>query len=76
RELAGAQAKAWTDGWVREETLGPLYGIPVTLKELIATKGQPVPSGTRSVELKPADADAPAAARLREDGAVIFAKTT
>ncbi|MGO7624464.1 amidase family protein, partial [Rhizobium ruizarguesonis] len=41
-----------------------------------ATKGQPVPLGTRAGELKPAEADAPAAARLREDGAVICAKTT
>lgn len=56
--------------------MGPLDGIPVTLKELIATKGQPVPLGTRAMELKLADADAPVAARLREDGAVIFAKTT
>ncbi len=56
--------------------LGPLDGVPVTLKELIATKGQPVPLGTRATELVPVAADAPVAARLREDGAVIFAKTT
>lgn len=75
-ESARAQAKASTERWAKGETLGALDGIPVTLKELIATKGQPVPLGTRAVELKPAEADAPAAARLREDGAVIFAKTT
>lgn len=75
-EAARAQAKASTERWATEQTLGALDGIPVTLKELIATKGQPVPFGTRAVELKPAEADAPAAARLREDGAVIFAKTT
>ncbi|MBX5167402.1 MULTISPECIES: amidase [unclassified Rhizobium] len=75
-EAARALAKASTERWAKGETLGILDGIPVTLKELIATKGQPVPLGTKAVELKPADADAPAAARLREDGAVIFAKTT
>ncbi|WP_018899173.1 amidase [Rhizobium sp. 2MFCol3.1] len=75
-EAARAQAKASTERWAKGETLGPLDGIPVTLKELIATKGQPVPLGTRAVELTPALDDAPIAARMREDGAIIFAKTT
>jgi aspartyl-tRNA(Asn)/glutamyl-tRNA(Gln) amidotransferase subunit A len=75
-EAARKQARASTDRWMKGETLGVLDGVPVTLKELIATKGQPVPLGTRAVELKPASEDAPVAARLREDGAVIFAKTT
>ena len=75
-EAARKQAQASSDRWMKGGTLGPLDGIPATLKELIATKGQPVPLGTRAVELVPATEDAPAAARLREDGAVIFAKTT
>ncbi|MBB3396602.1 amidase [Rhizobium sp. BK060] len=75
-EAARKQAQASTDRWMKGGTLGPLDGIPATLKELIATKGQPVPLGTRAVDLVPATEDAPAAARLREDGAVIFAKTT
>jgi len=75
-ESARAQAKASTERWARGETLGPLDGIPVTLKELIATEGQPVPLGTAAIELTPAMADAPIAARMKEDGAVIFAKTT
>ncbi|MCK8778952.1 amidase [Rhizobium sp. NTR19] len=75
-ESARQQAAASTDRWMKGETLGLLDGIPVTLKELIATKGDPVPLGTAAVELVPAAEDAPAAARLREDGAVIFAKTT
>ncbi|MDR6664795.1 amidase [Rhizobium sp. 1399] len=75
-QAAREQAKASSERWMKGGTLGPLDGIPVTLKELIATKGQPVPLGTKAIELKPAEADAPAAARLREDGAIIFAKTT
>jgi aspartyl-tRNA(Asn)/glutamyl-tRNA(Gln) amidotransferase subunit A len=75
-DAARAQARASTERWAKGETLGPLDGIPVTLKELIATKGQPVPLGTRAVELAPALDDAPIAARMREDGAIIFAKTT
>ena len=73
---ARKQAAASTARWAKGAPLGPLDGIPVTLKELIATKGQPVPLGTAAVELVPATEDAPIAARMREDGAVIFAKTT
>lgn len=75
-QSAREQAKASTERWLRDEPLGPLDGIPVSLKELIATKGQPVPLGTAAVELLPAEEDAPIAARMKEDGAVIFAKTT
>ena len=55
---------------------GTLDGVPVTIKDNIATKGQPIPLGAASVKLIPAEKDAPPAARLREFGAIIFAKTT
>ena len=61
--------------WRRGEARA-LEGVPVTIKENIATKGVPVPLGTAARELAAAPADAPAAARLREAGAVILAKTT
>ena len=51
-------------------------GVPVTLKENIATRGTPVPLGTAATALLPAAEDAPPAARLREAGAVIVCKTT
>ncbi|WP_028745558.1 amidase [Rhizobium mesoamericanum] len=75
-EATRTQAQASTERWMRGTTVGILDGIPATLKELIATKGQPVPLGTSATELAPATEDAPAAARLREDGALLFAKTT
>ncbi|GAA0624604.1 amidase [Kribbella sandramycini] len=57
-------------------TAGALDGVPATVKENIATRGTPVPQGTAATELVPALEDAPAAARLRAAGAVIFSKTT
>lgn len=75
-ESARQQAAASAERWMRGETLGVLDGIPLSLKELIATKGEPVPLGTKAVDLVPAAEDAPIAARCREEGAVIFAKTT
>jgi len=73
---ARAIAKASTDRWQKGEPMGTLDGVPVTIKDNIATKGQPVPLGAASVKLVPAEKDAPPAARLREAGAVIFSKTT
>src|SRR6059058_5213879 len=75
-DSARAAAKASTDRWQRGEPTGTLDGIPVTIKDNIATKGQPIPLGAASVKLVPAEKDAPPAARLRESGAIIFAKTT
>ena len=60
----------------RASRSGALDGVPVTIKDNIATKGVPVPLGAASMPLVPAERDAPPAARLREAGAVIFSKTT
>ena len=73
---ARATAKASTDRWNKGEPTGLVDGVPVTIKDNIATKGVPVPLGAASVKLVPAPVDAPPAARLREAGAVIFSKTT
>jgi aspartyl-tRNA(Asn)/glutamyl-tRNA(Gln) amidotransferase subunit A len=71
--LAGARAAE--DRWMRCDAR-PLEGVPVTIKENIATQGTPVPLGTAASRLDLACEDAPPAARLREAGAIIFAKTT
>jgi aspartyl-tRNA(Asn)/glutamyl-tRNA(Gln) amidotransferase subunit A len=75
-EGARVSAKASTERWHRNEPIGLLDGVPVTIKDNIATKGVPVPLGAASVKLEPSPVDAPPAARLREAGAVIFSKTT
>ena len=75
-EGARTAAAAATERWGKGIPIGRLDGVPVTIKELIATKGVPVPKGTAATVLTPAAEDAPVAARLREDGAIIFAKTT
>jgi aspartyl-tRNA(Asn)/glutamyl-tRNA(Gln) amidotransferase subunit A len=75
-EAALEQARASEARWRRGEPLGPLDGVPTTIKENIATRGDPMPAGTAAVELRPAATDAPPAARLKEAGAVIVSKTT
>jgi aspartyl-tRNA(Asn)/glutamyl-tRNA(Gln) amidotransferase subunit A len=75
-EGAMAQAEASQARWLKGVPIGTLDGVPVTVKENIATRGVPVPLGTAATTLVPAAADAPPAARLREAGAVLLAKTT
>jgi aspartyl-tRNA(Asn)/glutamyl-tRNA(Gln) amidotransferase subunit A len=73
---ARAAAEQSTQRWLRGEPAGPVDGVPVSVKENIATRGVPVPLGSAATPLNPAERDAPAAARLRESGAVLYGKTT
>ena len=75
-ELALAQARASEARWLKAAPCGLLDGVPVTLKDNIATRGDPTPLGTAATALTPAAQDAPPAARLREAGAVVLCKTT
>jgi Asp-tRNA(Asn)/Glu-tRNA(Gln) amidotransferase A subunit family amidase len=70
------EARAAEERWMRNDPKGPLDGVPTTVKDNIATKGEPVPLGTAASDPTPAAEDAPPAARLREAGAILFAKTT
>jgi len=75
-ERALKEARASEARWARAEPIGPLDGVPATVKDNIATKGEPKPVGTAAEDLSPQKADAPPAQRLREAGAIIFTKTT
>ena len=75
-EQALEQARASTARWQRGVPCGPLDGVPGTLKENIATAGDPMPSGTAASTAPLAAQDAPPAARLREAGLVRISKTT
>ncbi|MBL8328853.1 MAG: amidase [Rubrivivax sp.] len=71
-----AAARASQQRWHAGRPLSRLDGVPCTIKENIATRGVPVPLGCAATVLQPAAADAPPAARLREAGCVLLAKTT
>lgn len=70
------QAAASEARWAKGVPVGKLDGIPVSVKEMIATRGVPRPLGTAAGDMTPAAADAPPAARVREAGAIIWGKTT
>ncbi len=71
-----AQAEASEQSWRAGAPQGPLDGIPVTIKEMIATEGVPNPLGTAAGDMTPEARDAPPVARLREAGAIVIGKTT
>jgi aspartyl-tRNA(Asn)/glutamyl-tRNA(Gln) amidotransferase subunit A len=63
--------------WLAGQPKGLLDGVPVSIKDIILTKGWPTLRGSKTVDPKgPWNDDAPASARLREHGAVLLGKTT
>ena len=62
--------------WRRGAPLGPLDGIPITIKDTIWVAGWPTRSGSRTTTNAASAEDAPAVARVREAGAIILGKTT
>ena len=75
-EDALATATAAEARWRGGAPLSALDGVPITIKDNIATKGVPTPVGTAAGDMTPSTADAPPAARVREAGCVILGKTT
>ena len=71
-----AMARESEARWAAGAPRSALDGVPVTIKENIATRGVAMPLGSAATELVPASEDAPPAARLREAGAVFIARTT
>src|SRR2546421_12201648 len=51
-----AQATSSERRWRAGEPLSPLDGVPITIKDNIATKGVPTPLGTRPGDMTPAAA--------------------
>jgi Asp-tRNA(Asn)/Glu-tRNA(Gln) amidotransferase A subunit family amidase len=73
RTAALASAGRWATG----RPLGPMDGLPVTIKDSVNAVGMPWRHGcAANAELSDATTDSPPAARLKEAGAVIVGKTT
>jgi aspartyl-tRNA(Asn)/glutamyl-tRNA(Gln) amidotransferase subunit A len=74
-ELSRKEAAASEQRWSAGDPLGPIDGVPVTLKENLAREGVPLAYGTAGVEPVMPEADAPVTARVRESGGVILGST-
>ena len=74
-EAARAQARRAEDAVQRGRALGPLLGVPVTLKSCIDVAGWPCPAGSLSRKDYVAAADSTLASRLRAAGAIVLGNT-
>lgn len=71
---ARASEKRWKKGGKR---LSDIDGVPVTVKDMVLTKGMPTRMGSLTTDPDgPWNADAPSSQRLREAGVVFLGKTT
>ncbi len=70
-----ATADAADAARARGDALGPLHGVPVTIKINTDQKGHPTDNGVVALKDFMATADAPVVANLRHAGAVIVGRT-
>jgi Asp-tRNA(Asn)/Glu-tRNA(Gln) amidotransferase A subunit family amidase len=75
REHALAQARALDERRAERRSSGPLYGIPVAIKDIIDTRDYPTELGSPLARGRRPRSDASVVARLRAAGAVIIGKT-
>jgi len=74
REEALAEAREAERG-VGRERLGPLYGVPISLKDLILTRDRPTTAGSRIFGAGVTSThDAPVVRRLKRAGAIVVGK--
>lgn len=74
-EQARAAARAADHAVSAGETLGPLHGVPFTIKANIDLSGSPTSQGMRALAEAIPERDAPVVARLREAGAIPLGRT-
>jgi aspartyl-tRNA(Asn)/glutamyl-tRNA(Gln) amidotransferase subunit A len=70
------QARLSEKRWAKGEPKGALDGVPATVKDWYDVKGWPTRYGSLTSSEIRQPGDSPAAARLREEGAVLLGKTT
>ena len=72
---AQAQARSAETAVLRNQPLGPLHGIPLTIKSCIDVANWPCPAGSLLRRDYVPHADAPLVARLKSAGAILLANT-
>ncbi|MFZ0324794.1 MAG: amidase family protein [Actinomycetes bacterium] len=74
-DRARVSARLADESLARGRFLGPLHGLPITVKDTFETAGLRTTSGSTALRDHRPTADAVAVARLRQAGAVIVGKT-
>ena len=74
-ETARTQARQADADLARGEVKGPLHGVPMTVKDSLATAGVITTAGTPGLAHFVPAQDAPAVARMHAAGAILLGKT-
>src|SRR5881397_2039092 len=74
-DAARAAAREAEIAVMKGEPLGPLHGVPVSIKDILPTRGLTTTGGSRLFEDFVPDHDALAVGRLKAAGTVLFGKT-
>lgn len=72
---ARALARAAEAAVLRGDDLGPLHGVPVSVKDNVAIAGQPLTYGSRLLRDNVAGETSPIGARIAASGAIIVGRT-
>jgi len=75
-ERARRQAACADDAIAAKKPLGPLHGVPITIKSSIDVAELTCEAGTRLRQGCVAEADAPLVSRLKSAGAIVLGNTT
>ena len=75
-DAARAEAKAAEAAVMRGDRLGPLHGVPFSVKDLVNTAGVRTTFASHILENNVPAADAPSVARMKASGAILVGKTT
>jgi amidase len=74
-EQARAAAEAADQQVAQGNAVGPLHGVPVTIKENVDVQGTPTPNGVPALESVIAPDDSPVVRNLRNAGAIVIGRT-
>src|SRR5258708_12852682 len=75
-EAAMKAAREAEQAVMKKKKLGPIHGIPFSIKDLSFTKGVRTMSGSHIFASRVPDHDAPYVRRLKEAGGILIGKTT
>jgi aspartyl-tRNA(Asn)/glutamyl-tRNA(Gln) amidotransferase subunit A len=75
-DAARTEARSAEEAVLRGDRLGPLCGVPFSVKDLVITRGVRTAFGSRIYEHHVPEEDAPVVERLRAAGAIMVGKTT
>ncbi|MBN9073429.1 MAG: amidase [Rhizobiales bacterium] len=76
REGAMADARASEQRWRAGAPASRIDGVPATVKDIVAVRGQPLRAGSKATEPLPQPTDSPVVERLRSAGTPIVGLTT